>query len=75
MEPVEQALAVLGEMPDPSDRRGDARPDLAQQMIDIIGMLHDKTRGNLDAEEQAMLEEILSGLRMKYVEKARQPNR
>ena len=48
---------------------------LAQQMIDIIIMLRDKTRGNLDAHEQAMLKEILSGLQMKYVELARQPNR
>ena len=48
---------------------------MAQQMIDIIIMLREKTRGNLDAEEQAMLKEILSGLQMKYVELARQPNR
>ena len=48
---------------------------MAQQMIDIIAMLRDKTRGNLDPQERAMLEEILSGLQMKYVELARQPNR
>jgi hypothetical protein len=56
---------------------GKAMRDLtmAQQMIDIIIMLRDKTRGNLDEHEQAMLKEILSGLQMKYVELARQPNR
>jgi len=56
---------------------GNAMRDLtmAQQMIDIIIMLRDKTRGNLDEHEQAMLKEILSGLQMKYVELARQPNR
>ena len=48
---------------------------MAQQMIDIIAMLRDKTRGNLDPHEQAMLKEILSSLQMKYVELARQPNR
>ncbi len=71
----EQALAALGEVPDPSS--GTVSRDLlmAQQMIDIISMLRDKTRGNLDAHEQAMLTEILSGLQMKYVELARQPNR
>ena len=41
---------------------------MAQQMIDIIGMLRDKTRGNLDHDEQALLEAILFDLRMKYVE-------
>jgi hypothetical protein len=71
----EQALAALGEVPDPMT--GQAMRDLtmAQQMIDIIIMLRDKTRGNLDAQEQAMLKEILSGLQMKYVELARPPGR
>ena len=71
----EQALAALGEIPDPAT--GKVMHDLvmAQQMIDIIIMLRDKTRGNLDPHEQAMLQDILSGLQMKYVELARQPGR
>jgi hypothetical protein len=71
----EQALAALGEIPDPMSGKVTSDLVLAQQMIDIIIMLRDKTRGNLDAHEQAMLKEILSGLQMKYVELARQPNR
>ncbi len=71
----EQALAALGEIPDPNSGQVTNDLVLAQQMIDIIIMLRDKTRGNLDAHEQAMLKEILSGLQMKYVELARQPNR
>ena len=71
----EQALAALGEIPDPTSGQVTNDLVLAQQMIDIIIMLRDKTRGNLDAHEQAMLKEILSGLQMKYVELARQPNR
>ncbi|HEY6298087.1 MAG TPA: DUF1844 domain-containing protein [Candidatus Binatus sp.] len=71
----EQALAALGEIPDPMSGKVTHDLVLAQQMIDIIIMLREKTRGNLDAEEQAMLKEILSGLQMKYVEMARQPNR
>ncbi len=71
----EQALAALGEVPDPAS--GNVSRDLimAQQMIDIIIMLRDKTRGNLDPHEQALLTEILSSLQMKYVELARQPGR
>ncbi|MGH7815044.1 MAG: DUF1844 domain-containing protein [Candidatus Binataceae bacterium] len=67
----EQALAALGEMPDPAT--GLVKRDLpvAQQMIDIIRMLRDKTRGNLDRDEQAMIAEILSTLQIKYVELAR----
>ena len=71
----EQALAALGEIPDPMSGKVTHDLVLAQQMIDIIIMLRDKTRGNLDAHEQAMLKEILSGLQMKYVELARQPHR
>jgi hypothetical protein len=71
----EQALAALGEVPDPVSGSVTRDLTMAQQMIDIIIMLRDKTRGNLDANEQAMIKEILSSLQMKYVELARQPNR
>lgn len=66
-----EALVHLGEMPDPAS--GAQRRDLAmaQQLIDILGMLRDKTRGNLDRDEQALLDAILFDLRMKYVEIAR----
>lgn len=71
----EQALAALGEIPDPMSGKVTHDLILAQQMIDIIIMLRDKTRGNLDTHEQALLKEILSSLQMKYVEMARQSNR
>ena len=71
----EQALAALGEVPDPSSGQVARDLTMAQQMIDIIAMLRDKTRGNLEPHEQAMIKEILSGLQMKYVELARQANR
>jgi hypothetical protein len=71
----EQALAALGEVPDPVSGQVSSDLIMAQQMIDIIIMLRDKTRGNLDPHEQAMLTEILSSLQMKYVELARQPGR
>jgi hypothetical protein len=66
-----EALVHLGEVADPSS--GQERRDLAmaQQLIDILGMLRDKTRGNLDHDEQALLDAILFDLRMKYVEIAR----
>jgi hypothetical protein len=71
----EQAMAALGEIPDPMSGKVTHDLVLAQQMIDIIIMLRDKTRGNLDPHEQALIKEILSGLQIKYVELARQPNR
>ncbi len=71
----EQALAALGEVADPMSGKVSRDLTMAQQMIDIIIMLRDKTRGNLDPHEQALLKEILSSLQMKYVELARQPGR
>jgi len=70
-----EALALLGEMPHPAT--GEPAHDLqgAQQLIDILGILRDKTRGNLDADEQALMEAVLFDLRMKYVEKARGQSR
>lgn len=71
----EQALAALGEIPDPATGKVTHDLIIAQQMIDIIIMLRDKTRGNLDQHEQTLIQEILSTLQMKYVELARQPGR
>jgi hypothetical protein len=71
----EQALAALGEIPDPISGKVTHDLVMAQQMIDIIIMLRDKTRGNLDQHEQTLVQEILSTLQMKYVELARHPSR
>ena len=70
-----EALALMGEMPHPAT--GERMRDLvgAQQLIDIIGILQDKTRGNLSHDEDTLLDAILFDLRMKYVEKARQTPR
>jgi hypothetical protein len=64
-----QALMHLGEIAEPQG--GAPQVDLiaAQQLIDIVGMLQEKTRGNLDEHEQALVEEMLFELRMKYVER------
>ncbi len=65
-----QVLIHLGEVPDPAS--GEIHRDLggAEQLIDLIGILQEKTRGNLDTGEASMLEAILFDLRMKYVELA-----
>lgn len=65
-----QVLIHLGEVPDPAS--GEVYRDFvgAQQLIDLIAILQEKTRGNLDASEASMIEAILFDLRMKYVELA-----
>jgi hypothetical protein len=66
-----QALMHLGEIRDPQDEGAGVNLVAAQQLIDIVGMLKDKTRGNLDRDEDALIDAILFELRMKYVERSR----
>lgn len=62
-----QALAAMGQVPDPAEGHPVVRPDLAKHCIDTLGMLEDKTKGNLTTEESGMLAEILHQLRMLFV--------
>ena len=65
-----QALMCLGEL---QDAEGHSHADLAaaRELIDVIGMLKEKTRGNLDPTESGLLDGVLYDLRMRYVEKVR----
>lgn len=63
-----QALMHLGEIANPMSAKVEIDVPVAKQMIDILGMLKDKTRGNLNASEDRLIEDILFDLRMKYVE-------
>jgi hypothetical protein len=66
-----QALVLLGEIPNPVT--GETETDLAgvREIIDLIAMLQEKTRGNVDPGETQIFEKILFDLRMRYVEKVR----
>jgi len=59
----------LGDVPDPASGQT-ARPNLAAayQMIEILGLLEQKTRGNLSAQERQLLEQLLYELRLRFVE-------
>jgi hypothetical protein len=63
------AFVHLGDVPHPDSNT--AQPDLllAKQTIDILGMLQEKTRGNLTPEEEGFLQSVLSDLRLRYVAK------
>ena len=65
------ALVQLGFIEDPVSGEKDRNLPLAKQTIDILGMLEEKTRGNLDRDEEMMLKSILYELRMMYVREIR----
>jgi hypothetical protein len=62
------AMVHLGLVAGPEGQKRE-RPDLpmAQQTIDTLEMLLEKTRGNLDAEEERLLESVLYEVRMSFV--------
>jgi hypothetical protein len=63
------AAIHLGDLPDPVTAETTA-PNLegAMQMLEILALLEQKTRGNLTAEERQLIEQVLYELRMRFVE-------
>jgi hypothetical protein len=75
------AFIHLGLAPDPMGRdqgppteqslHAQVNLPLAQQSIDLLVLLQEKTRGNLTPDEKRFLDDLLFELRMRYVEVAR----
>jgi hypothetical protein len=68
------ALVHLGEASDPSEPGAGEHADLglARQTIDLLGVLQEKTKGNLTGEEERLLDQLLYDLRMKFVEHSKE---
>lgn len=62
-------MVHLGEIPDPVSGKPAENLEGAQQMIDILSMLQEKTRGNRSSEEDRLLDGLLFELRMKFLNK------
>ena len=62
------AAIHFGDLPDPSGTRSEPNLEGAAQMIEILALLAEKTRGNLTAEERQVLEQVLYELRLRFVE-------
>ena len=62
-----QATIALGEAPDPLTQKKEQDLKVAKFIIDTLGILKDKTKGNLTKEESELLEELLYSLRLGYV--------
>jgi hypothetical protein len=63
------AAVHFGDIADPSTGQP-MEPNIlaAAQMIEIIGMLQEKTQGNLSREEAKLVEDLLYDLRMRFVQ-------
>lgn len=65
---VMQALTFLGEVPDPRTGQRVLAPEYSRYYIDMLGVLEEKTKGNLTPEETQMLSEVVRDLRLSYAE-------
>jgi Domain of unknown function (DUF1844) len=61
------AASSMGMMEHPVTHSREINLEVAKHWIDVLGMLEDKTRNNLLAQEEKILEGLLADLRMQYV--------
>jgi hypothetical protein len=62
-----QAMVALGQIPDPFENKPVVRLSHARHHIDMLGVLEEKTQGNLTPDEKSLLAHVLVDLRMAYV--------
>jgi hypothetical protein len=62
------ALVHLGDAPSPESGKLEKQLAQGKQVIDLLGLLQEKTRGNLTDEEARLLQALLLDLRLRYVE-------
>ena len=68
------AAVHFGDLPDPvSGEVGEPNLVAAAQMIDLLSLLQEKTRGNLDPAESKLLDDLLYDLRLRFVQAQQQP--
>ena len=65
------ALLHFGDIPDPVSGKKERNLPMAKQTIDILGILKEKTQGNLTNDEEQLLDNLLHDLRIKYVEESK----
>jgi Domain of unknown function (DUF1844) len=62
------SLIHLGEIPDPQSRERTVNVSAAKHTIEILEILKEKTAGNLDKDENKLLDDILYNLRLKFLQ-------
>jgi len=67
------AWQQLGKAPNPVTGRVEREVASAQVTIDLLLMLKEKTRGNLKAEEEKLLGNVISDLQLNYADEVNKP--
>jgi hypothetical protein len=61
------AMYHFGDFPDPATKKAERNLEAAKQTIDILAILQAKTKGNLNDDEERLIDSLLYELRMRYV--------
>ena len=65
-----EALIALGDMPHPATKKQAVNLPQAKYLIDLIGILEEKTKHNLSVDDERLLKDALYQLRMRYLTKS-----
>ena len=65
---AQNAALFLGQIPHPQTGEAEVNLEVARMFIDQLGMIQEKTRGNLTTDEATVLRNALSSLQMAFVE-------
>ena len=63
-----QAMIAIGKLENPITKKMEKNMDQARYLIDTLGIIKEKTKGNLAEDEQIILDESLFNLRMMYID-------
>jgi len=72
---TQSAFISLGKLPDPMTGNIDRNLPQASQTIDLLAALQEKTKGNLEEEEDKFLSRTISDLRLNYVDEVNKPEK
>jgi hypothetical protein len=67
-----QAFMHLGDLPNPMTQQREKDLPAAKHMIDLLGVLEGKTKGNLTDDEERLLRQLLFDLRLRFVRETKQ---
>lgn len=68
-----EALIALGDMAHPVTRKTSLNLTQAKYLVDVLGIIQEKTKGNLSVEEERLISDALYQLRMRYLSKSGAP--
>jgi hypothetical protein len=68
------AMVALGKLKNPATDKVERNLEQARQAIDMLEMLREKTRGQLNSTEQRLLDGSLTDLRLNYLDEQKKEN-